>query len=570
MRSRVRVATAPFLFLAVVPVPFQRVEPPPVRVVVGEVALALPPGQRPFLEDGITMVPAKPLLQALGADVRGDGRSVTALRACRSVSLENGSTALKVDGTPQPLPVAARKVGGELFAPLRSLAEAMDTAVSWNPSQTTARLMPPRGEEIGGHQARVSITLRQEGTLFPPANLRDARSPVEVGPGTYSWIIEPDRTGRNYTWSFLPASGVQYHSVSVTFTSKSFHTVSRSDEMTVTVEATTLLHQWDVEQAVRRQLGRTSGPLAEQDLQSVESLVLPPRLQSVSELCRFPRLTDLVLEHGAAYAPDFLAAAVARAPGLRRLTLTGSADLPAPPSADTVDTARFPLRVETPHGIFRGDRGMTMATLLPYASEFESTVITELERDTGLRPSSRKVVFHVYGDKPHWDSVTANSQVWGYYSAQEQRIHMAHWKTPGSVNALLLAHELFHWLAWEEGKVNLPTWLNEGLAHNLSWRIEQGAGSWLNAFVRREWLRVAGNPGVPVPALPEHSDQDEFTITAVALLLQTRDRNALVRFFALTREGTAFAAAFETVFGSSTAAFEREYNRYVRELRAGR
>jgi len=568
MRSKVRVSLVPFLLFSAVPFSVALAEPSPVQVVVGQVALRLPPNRQPFLENGVTMVPVSSVLTAAGARVTGDGQRLTAQTLCHSVNLESGANDLKADGLTHRLPVPARKVDGELYAPLRPVAEALGIAVEWDAEKSTAVVSPKPGEQSGRHQARVTIKLRQDGTLTLPAALQESQKSMRVTAGSYSYVIDPVGPGQGYVWSYLPAGSRRPQTLTVTYNGTSFRATPATRDISATVEETSLLYQWAFEQAARRQLDKASGPLLEQELTAISSLTLPPRLQSVSDLCRFPKLTRLVLEEGTAYSADLVLSAVAKTPELRTLTLTGPSDLPT--DATAVATDRLPLRVETPHGIFLGDKGMEMSTLTRYALNFESITLPELERDTGLKPTGRKAVIVLYGDRKHWDTVTANSPFWGFYAAQEDRIHMAHWKSPEVVNSLLLTHEMFHWLAWEEGKVNLPTWLNEGLAHNLSWRIEQWADSWLNPFVRREWLRVSSNPQQPIPALAGHTAQDEYTITAVAQLLQTRGRDALVPFFELTRDGSEFSAAFRQAFGVTPAEFEAEYDQQVQLLRKGR
>lgn len=322
-----------------------------------------------------------------------------------------------------------------------------------------------------------------------------------------------------------------------------------------------------VEQAVRAQLDKPAGPLADQDLGSVTSLTLPAGLRSAGELWRLTGLTDLTLEHGSDYGQDFLLALVGHIPSLKRLTLKGPNDLPTVPSAQT--TEQMPLRLETAHAIFLGDAGMSMSQLVRYASFLEDRAIAGLERDTGLRPQALKPVLLLYGDQEHWTRAAGTGTFWGYYSAREQRIHMAHWKTPGAINTILLTHELFHWLAWEEGRVDLPTWLNEGLAHNLSWRIELRTDGWVNPFAQREWLRVINRPEDPVPDLATHRDQDQYTVSAVAYMLQTRGREALVTFFALTNSGVPFETAFTKAFGATPAAYETEFRSVVQKQREG-
>ncbi|HYF75774.1 MAG TPA: hypothetical protein VD973_01440 [Symbiobacteriaceae bacterium] len=295
------------------------------------------------------------------------------------------------------------------------------------------------------------------------------------------------------------------------------------------------------------------------------AMALPPGLGSASELCQLTGVTELTLEGGSDYDQEFLLTAADCMPSLKRLTLKGPADLPTVPSAQV--SSQWPLRLETAHAIFLGDAGMELAQLIRYATFLERTAIGELARDTGLRPQAAKPVLLLYGDEQHWRLVAGAGTFWGYYAAREQRIHMAHWKTPGAINTILLTHELFHWLAWEEGRVDLPIWLNEGLAHNLSWRIDLKAEGWVTPFALREWHRVAAEPDEPVPSLDTHREQDQFTVTAGSHLLQTRGREALAEFFALTRSGVPFEDAFLEAFGTTPAAFEAEYRNVVQQKR---
>jgi hypothetical protein len=146
---------------------------------------------------------------------------------------------------------------------------------------------------------------------------------------------------------------------------------------------------------------------------------------------------------------------------------------------------------------------------------------------------------------------------------------MAHWRSEPRANSLLLAHEYFHWLVHQEGRAAVPIWFNEGLAFNISWRISQRGDSWLTPFpAQRQWWANVARASTEVPDLARHRSQDDYIRTAVALLLETRDRGALVRFFSLTRAGSRFDEAFSAAFGVTPAAFQREYEQRVAQLRA--
>lgn len=212
----------------------------------------------------------------------------------------------------------------------------------------------------------------------------------------------------------------------------------------------------DFEELVRLAVNKPTGPIADGDVRGLTSLRLNETIHYLHDLCHLPNLT---------------------------LTMDGMPFLPAGP--DTETTAMLPYRVETTRGVFLGDWSMGLAKLTVYAKRFEQEVTANLAQDTGLTPTDTKPVFELYGDEATWNRATGNASAYGYYSPVTHRIRMAHWKGQDAwkANEILLTHEYLHWLAYEVGQAKLPTWFNEGLAHNEAWRWYWKSAGWDGPFV---------------------------------------------------------------------------------------
>ena len=98
--------------------------------------------------DGRTLVPVRPLAQALGAEVdwRGEHRQVALTRGADTILLTLGDARAVVNGSIAPLPggvaPAVARAGGleRTLVPLRFLAEALGLTVFWEGESFTAHL----------------------------------------------------------------------------------------------------------------------------------------------------------------------------------------------------------------------------------------------------------------------------------------------------------------------------------------------------------------------------------------------------------------------------------------------
>jgi len=114
-----------------------------VRISLGGKVLDLP--QPPILLDGVTMVPARAIFEALGAKVTWDASAsaVIAEKGADFVRITVESpVALKNGLTPLALARPAILMGGRVLVPIRFAAEAFDMAVSWDPATRTVQIGP--------------------------------------------------------------------------------------------------------------------------------------------------------------------------------------------------------------------------------------------------------------------------------------------------------------------------------------------------------------------------------------------------------------------------------------------
>ncbi|MCR4400727.1 MAG: copper amine oxidase N-terminal domain-containing protein, partial [Syntrophomonadaceae bacterium] len=126
------------LVLAVLAAPTSASTQPSVRVTVDGELLQL--DQQPLVVDGRTLVPARPLLEALGAEVEWNGptQTVTAITDRHRLVLRVGFDTASVDGRPVTVYPPPVLVNGRVLLPLRFAAQALGASVAWDAATRTA------------------------------------------------------------------------------------------------------------------------------------------------------------------------------------------------------------------------------------------------------------------------------------------------------------------------------------------------------------------------------------------------------------------------------------------------
>ncbi|WP_248930464.1 stalk domain-containing protein [Paenibacillus hamazuiensis] len=89
---------------------------------------------QPFIEEGTTMVPFRPVFENLGLTVSWDGetQTVKGTRNNLTIELQIGSTTAKLNSATENLALAPKIVNGNTFVPLRFIGEAADKYVVWD------------------------------------------------------------------------------------------------------------------------------------------------------------------------------------------------------------------------------------------------------------------------------------------------------------------------------------------------------------------------------------------------------------------------------------------------------
>lgn len=95
--------------------------------------------QSPVVENGVTLVPVRGLLESLGADVDWDKEAKTVIitLGASTVKMVVGSKTAYVDNKIVPLSVAPKVINGATMMPLRFVSENMGLQVKWD-SETKA------------------------------------------------------------------------------------------------------------------------------------------------------------------------------------------------------------------------------------------------------------------------------------------------------------------------------------------------------------------------------------------------------------------------------------------------
>ncbi|MCL2416270.1 MAG: stalk domain-containing protein [Defluviitaleaceae bacterium] len=96
----------------------------------------------PQMIDNRTMVPLRPIFEALGADIdwNGDTQTVTATRNGTVVVMQVGNPVITVDGNNVTLDVAPVIIDGRTLVPARAVAESFGVSVDWDGNTQTVIL----------------------------------------------------------------------------------------------------------------------------------------------------------------------------------------------------------------------------------------------------------------------------------------------------------------------------------------------------------------------------------------------------------------------------------------------
>jgi hypothetical protein len=101
--------------------------------------------QPPIIQDGRTLVPARAILEALGATLswEAETKTVIAVRDGHTLRLQIGNPIPTLDGAPlEALAVPAQIIGGRTLVPARFVATNYQMNVTWNGASRTVEITP--------------------------------------------------------------------------------------------------------------------------------------------------------------------------------------------------------------------------------------------------------------------------------------------------------------------------------------------------------------------------------------------------------------------------------------------
>ncbi|MFD0960836.1 beta-propeller domain-containing protein [Paenibacillus chungangensis] len=152
MKKKGMLAVALAILLSIIPLlasPPQQSEAAqrPIQIQVNGAELAL--SEPAFIEDGITLAPARDIAEALGAEVtfeesiNGGTKQVRLIRGDREAILTIGSTVMTARDTSIRLEAAPRLVNGVTMVPLRAITESFGSIVAWDNATRTIFIDEP-------------------------------------------------------------------------------------------------------------------------------------------------------------------------------------------------------------------------------------------------------------------------------------------------------------------------------------------------------------------------------------------------------------------------------------------
>ncbi|MCR2803389.1 copper amine oxidase N-terminal domain-containing protein [Paenibacillus soyae] len=141
----------------------------PLRVVVNNEKIAFPDAQPYLDENDRTMVPVRFVSEALGADVKWDGKTekVTITKGSIKAILQIGKKSIEVNGKAQNMDTVAVKKEGRTIVPVRFVSQALGAEVEWDEAVSTVYITtggtsdpkPGGTENVGGFTVPLDTDL---------------------------------------------------------------------------------------------------------------------------------------------------------------------------------------------------------------------------------------------------------------------------------------------------------------------------------------------------------------------------------------------------------------------------
>jgi hypothetical protein len=134
------------------------------------------------------------------------------------------------------------------------------------------------------------------------------------------------------------------------------------------------------------------------------------------------------------------------------------------------------------------------------------------------------------------------------------------------INPILVTHEFVHLIVERyltKGHGHVPTSNNEGMAHNVAWKMYENQSNWISSLTDTN-CDIISTSKTSVPELWSHEQQDEWTITAVSFLVNKNGVPKLIQYLESVNNDKN---AFKLAFGITPEQFQKQYEDEVKLVR---
>lgn len=193
----------------------------PVIVKIGGTKLALEP--QAIVQDGVAMVPAAAVLQAMGADVDASQQVITANRGDALLQLDADNGILALNGEDVPLAKPIQRIGGVVYGPADELVTSLGGTFIWNGEWKVLdiRSVIPVNVYVAPDHFAALGTWETDSTsgAFRDLNLRGMTNeqPADAVPATAN--VQIPAAGKYYvwarTWDVSPSSNSRLFQISL-------------------------------------------------------------------------------------------------------------------------------------------------------------------------------------------------------------------------------------------------------------------------------------------------------------------------------------------------------------------